>query len=166
VDNTEIARVLEEISQLLATKSDSPFKIRAYRNAAHSIASYPVELTDLVAADADLRDVPGVGDAIAGKIREMVMTGRLEYCDRLKGELPVGILELMSLPGVGPRTAARLSSELGILSLDQLEAAVESGAADGLAGMSDRTVQGILRGLKARRADRTDGDPHDAAADG
>ncbi len=155
VDNREIASVFENISRLLEAKGESPFRIRAYRNAARAIAHHPVELRDLVAEGADLRKIPGVGDAIALKARELVTSGRLEYYERLKGEMPPGILELMSLPGVGPKTAARLTADLGIHSVEELEWAAESGRLVAAPGLGKKTLETLLRTIRSRRTKDT-----------
>jgi DNA polymerase (family 10) len=155
VDNREIAAVFDDISRLLEVKGDSPFKIRAYRNAARAIAHHPVELRDLVAEGADLRKIPGVGEAIATKARELVQTGHLDFYERLRNEMPPGMLELMTLPGVGPRTAARLSADLGITSIAGLEQAIMSGKVSGMPGMGTKTVESLRKTIRGRRSTDT-----------
>ncbi len=155
MDNREIAEVFEDISQLLEARGDSSFKVRAYRNAARAIAHNPVELRQLVSEGADLRKISGIGEAIALKARELVSTGRLEYYERLKSEMPAGILELMSLPGVGPKTAARLSSDLGLNSVAELEQALESGRLSGVPGLGEKTMETLLRTIRSRRTKDT-----------
>ena len=86
MNNTEIAKVFEDIAHLLDLKKDSIFKIRAYRKAAKSIENLPVAVEELV-AEGKLGEIPGVGEAISRKITEMINTGRLEYYERLKAEL-------------------------------------------------------------------------------
>ena len=150
-DNREIARVLDDISRLLEVKQESPFKIRAYHNAARAIAALSDELRDMVARGGDLRDIPGVGEAIASKVTELIATGRLEYLDRLKRSMPEGVPELMELPGIGPRTAARLAGEMGITSVEALEAALRAGAVKGRAGIGEKTAQSLLKEIETRR---------------
>lgn len=149
--NAELARVFEDISRLLEMKGDSPFKVRANRNAAHAIVTHPEELRDIVARGADLRDIPGIGDAVAAKTIELLKSGRLEYFEKLVQSSPPGVLELMQVPGIGPRTAGRLSAELGIASIEQLEAALRSGAVAKLPGMGEKTAGALLQELEARR---------------
>ena len=151
MDNKEIARVLDDIARLLEVRHDSPFKIRAYHNAARSIASYPVQLHEIVADDGDLRDIPGVGEAIAAKATEFLTTGRLEYYEKLRQSLPAGLLELMQVPGIGPKTAGRLVSELGISSIGELEAALRSGGLVGLRGLGEKTAEKWLEEIEAHR---------------
>ena len=85
--NAEIAKVFEDIAEMLKLKKDNIFKIRAYRKAARAIAELPVEVAELVAGDR-LREIPGVGEAITRKITELVTTGRLGYYEKLKAGFP------------------------------------------------------------------------------
>ena len=89
MENSEVARVFQDIADLLELKKENPFKIRAYRKVAGSIEELPVEVEQLVRED-KLREVPGVGEAIAKKITELVTTGHLEYYEKLKAEFPEG----------------------------------------------------------------------------
>ncbi len=148
LDNAKIARVFDDISRLLEVKQDSPFKIRAYRNAADAIRAHPEELRDVVARGDDLRGIAGIGDAIAKKIVELLSTGRLAFYEKLIESAPSGVLELMQVPGIGPRTAGRLASELGISSIRELEVALVSGAVAQLPGMGDKTARTLLRELE------------------
>ena len=153
-DNREIARVFDDISRLLEVKQESPFKIRAYHNAARAIAALSEELCDIVARGGDLRDIPGVGEAISSKANELVTSGGLEYFEKLKQSTPEGVLELMEVPGIGPRTAGRLAGELGITSVDALAAALRSGSVEGLPGIGKKTAQTLLKEIEHRRPDR------------
>src|SRR5437868_8891796 len=98
----EIAAVLEEIATLLELKDENPFKIRAYANAARSLETFGANLSDLQDEDA-LEKIPGIGKAIAAKIKELAATGSLKYFEDLRAEFPADILELFSLPGLGAR---------------------------------------------------------------
>jgi DNA polymerase (family X) len=149
--NSEVARVFQDIADLLAFKGENVFKIRAYERAARVIEHYPRELETMIAAGEDLHDIPGVGKAIADKTAELVGTGRLSYYQNLKAELPQGIASLLAIPGIGPKTARKLSSELGIGSVDELEAAISEGAVAELVGLGDRTAENILRQIQALR---------------
>jgi len=100
--NTEIARVFQDIADLLELKEENIFKIRAYQKAARSIEHLPVEVEQLVRDDR-LKGIPGVGEAITKKITELVTTGRLEYYENLKAEFPEGVITLLDIPGVGPK---------------------------------------------------------------
>jgi len=148
--NSEIAKVFEDIADLLELKGENPFKIRAYQKAVRSIEHLPVEVEQVVAQD-KLREIPGVGEAIAKKITELVTTGRLEYYEKLKAEFPEGISTLLDIPGVGPKTAMLLSTELGISSVDELEAAIVGGKVARLYRMGDKTAENILHSIQALR---------------
>ncbi|MCK4619205.1 MAG: DNA polymerase III, partial [Desulfobacterales bacterium] len=102
--NQEVAAIFNEIADILDIKGANPFRIRAYRKAAQNIEN----LTEDIAAIAernDLEAIPGIGKDLAGKIQEFVSTGALKYYDELKKEVPSGIVTLLAVPGVGPRTA-------------------------------------------------------------
>ncbi len=151
--NSEIARVFEDMAELLELKGDNPFKVRAYQKAARSIEYLPVELEQMVREErlGEIREIPGVGEAIAKKIGELVTTGRLEVYEKLKAEFPEGVITLLSIPGVGPKTARLLSEELGIRSIDELEAAIVGGKVARLYRMGDKTAENILHQIQALR---------------
>ena len=148
--NTEIARVFEDIADLLELKGEIPFKIRAYQRAVRSIEHLPVELEQLM-QEGKLRDVPGVGEALAKKITELLTTGRLQYYKNLRAEFPEGIITLLDIPGIGPKTAMRLSTELGVTSVEELERAILEGKVAGLFRLGDKTAENILRHLQSMR---------------
>jgi len=150
MNNKEIAKVFQDIADLLELKRENPFKIRAYQKAVRSIEHLPVEVEQLVAEDR-LKEVPGVGEAITKKITELVTTGHLGYYKKLKAEFPEGISTLLDIPGVGPKTAMLLSSELGIKSVDELEAAIISGKVASLPRMGDKVTENILRHIQTLR---------------
>ncbi|MDD4985295.1 MAG: helix-hairpin-helix domain-containing protein [Dehalococcoidales bacterium] len=145
--NSEIARVFQVIASLLEAKGENQFKIRAYRMVSRSIKRLLVELEQLVNEDR-LKEVPGVGDAIAGKIIEMTTTGHLDYYERLKAEFPEGMIALLSVPGIGPKTAMRILQELDIKSIDELELAVTEGRLASLPRIGRKTIEDINRHLK------------------
>jgi len=151
VKNSEIAKVFEDIADLLELKGENPFKIRAYQKAVRSIEHLPVEVEQLV-AEGKLREVPGVGEAITRKITELVTTGKLDYYEKLKAEFPEGISTLLDIPGIGPKTAMLLSSELDIKSIDELEAAIVGGGVARLYRMGDKTAENILHQIQALRS--------------
>ncbi|GAG40966.1 unnamed protein product, partial [marine sediment metagenome] len=118
--------------------------------AVRSIEHLPVEVEQLVAEDR-LKEVPGVGEAITKKITELVTTGHIGYYEKLKAEFPEGISTLLDIPSVGPKTAMLLSSELGIKSVDELEAAIISGKVATLPRMGDKVTENILRHIQTLR---------------
>jgi DNA polymerase (family 10) len=154
VKNSEIARVFEDIADLLELKQENPFKIRAYQKAVRSIEHLAVDVEQL-AREGRLKEIPGVGDAINKKITELVNTGHLKYYEDLKAEFPEGISTLFDIPGVGPKTARLLSGELGISTVDELETAIVGGKVASLYRMGDKTAENILHQIQAmRRKDR------------
>jgi DNA polymerase (family 10) len=165
LDNTAIARVLREIADLLEIKDDNPFKIRAYRNGADIVSNHPHELSAL--DEAGLREIPGIGKDLAGRIREIAQTGDAEYHRELVAEFPPTILDLLHLQGVGPKTVATLYRELDVRTIDDLERAAHDGRIRALRGMGAKKEALILKALDERK--RFAGrhllpDAHDAAA--
>jgi DNA polymerase (family 10) len=144
--NDKVAAMLYEIADLLELKEES-FKPRAYRKAARNIETLETDIGEL-ATQGRLKDVEGVGDAIAEKIAEIVRTGSLRYLEDLRGELPQGLLRVMEVPNIGPRTAIRLFRELGISDLDQLRAAAEAHRIRGQKGFGEKTEEHILKGIR------------------
>ena len=125
MDNLAIARVLGEIGDLLEIKNENPFKIRAYRNAADTIAHLGESIAALPSGDR--LQLPGVGKDLAGKIGELIDTGTCQYYQELLQEFPPTVLDLLRLQGVGPKTVALLYRTLDIKSLDDLERAAREG---------------------------------------
>jgi DNA polymerase (family X) len=149
LDNQAIARVLAEIGDLLEIKGENPFKIRAYRTAAETVASSAVALAALPAAG--LQTLPGIGKDLAGKIREIVETGDAQYHRDLVAEFPPTILDLLHLQGVGPKTVQLLYRSLNIRTIEDLEQATRAGRLRELRGMGARKEALILKALEERR---------------
>jgi DNA polymerase (family 10) len=149
--NSEVARVFQDISDLLELKGESVFKIRAYQKAARTIEHYPRELATMIEEGEDLQSIPGVGEAIATKTTELITTGRLVYYENLKAEFPQGITNLLAIPGIGPKTANKLSSELGMSSVDELERAIKDGRVAQLFRIGEKTADNILQQIQALR---------------
>jgi len=156
VTNAAVGRVFYLIADLLELKGgeEAP-KAAAYRRAARSVEAFPEAVTRLH-EEGRLREIPGVGEALARKIGELIDTGRLRYLERLTAEVPPGVLELLRVPGVGVKTAGTLWRELGITSVDELERACRTGALQRLPGLGPRKEQAILEGIASyrREADR------------
>lgn len=151
MNNAEIAKVFEDIADLLELKGENVFKIRAYRRAARAIAYLPKEVEVMVAMGEDLKTVPGVGEAIARKVTELITTGKLDYYEKLRAEFPPGISTLLTIPGIGPKTAMKLVTELGVQSVDELERAIRDGRVAQLFRMGDKTADNILRQIQMVR---------------
>jgi DNA polymerase (family X) len=151
VNNLDIAKVLFEIADLLELKGEDLFKVRAYRKAAEQIELLLEEAEALHRRGA-LTSIPGVGKAIAGKVAELLTTGRLEYLEELRRSVPPGVGELTRVPGLAAKTAALLYERLGIDSLDRLELAARQGELRDLPGMGPKKEAAILAGLEKLRA--------------
>jgi len=149
VDNPGIARIFSEIADLLEIKRENPFKIRAYRNAAETIAHTTESLASRT--EDQLRAIPGIGKDLVAKIRELVETGEVRYHRELLEQFPRSILDLLHLQGVGPKTVAQLYTELGIRTVDELEAACHDGRVRGLKGLGSKKEQLILRACAERK---------------
>ena len=143
----DVAAILEEIGVLLELKGENPFKTRAYHNAARLIKSLSADLVDLVQSG-EIRNIKGIGSALADKITELVTTGRLEYYENLRAEFPDSLLELLRIPGLGPKKIKKLYEELGIQSIKDLELACRKHQLAALEGFGARTEQKILEGIQ------------------
>lgn len=147
VDNSQIATALNEIAELLEVKGDSRYRIYAYQRASEAISSLPVDVRQLIKEN-KLQDVPGIGESIASKIKEMVETGHMKYYQELEASLPKAIVNLMHVPGIGPKKAAKLHKELGVSTVEELEKAAKDGKIAGLPGYGEKTEANILRDVQ------------------
>jgi DNA polymerase/3'-5' exonuclease PolX len=143
--NAEAAEIFLSIADLLDLLGEK-FKPEAYRRAARSIESLTEDL-GAVAARGELRTIPGVGEAIAEKIEEYLKTGTIPYYERLKHEVPPGLVELMRLPGIGPKTARRFWVELGVEGPGELRDAIAKGRLNGLKGFGEKKIEQIRSAL-------------------
>jgi len=150
--NAEVAQLFEDIAAMLEVQGDSAFRYGAYREAARQIASLPEPIEE-VAAEGDLARIPGVGKAIAAKIDEYLRTGQLAYYERLKEQVPPGLVRLLEVPGLGPRTAQLLHRQLGVSSLEDLERALATHALRNVPGLGAKTEERLAREV-ARLAQR------------
>src|SRR5581483_9591066 len=126
MDKKKIAEILIEIGILLELKGENPFKTRAYANAARILENLDESLATLVAEER-LGDVKGIGEALEQKITELFQTGKLKYYEDLKASVPPGLVEMLEIPGVGPKKIKTLNEKLGIENIEQLEAACKAG---------------------------------------
>jgi len=150
MDNQEIARVFSRIADLLEIKGELVYKVQAYRRAAEAISEMGEDIRD-VQREGRLTDIPGVGKALAEKINELLSTGRLAYLERLEQEVPVGLLQVRAIPGVGAKTARLLWQQLGVTDLDELEAAARAGRLKSLPGLGARSEARIIEGIASLR---------------
>jgi DNA polymerase (family 10) len=144
--NGDLARIFHEIGDMLEVKGELRFKTVAYHRAADTIGRSPIDLVDAYRRGEKPR-VPGVGVAISDKIAELSTTGTMAYYERLRGEIPPTLVELLRLPGLGPRTVRQINLELGIETLDQLRQAAQEGRLRTLRGLSERTEAAVLEGI-------------------
>src|SRR3989344_739435 len=148
IHNADIAAIFDEIADLLEIQGENPFRIRAYRNAARQMESMGVPAADMVAKDEDLTELPGIGDDLAAKIREMVETGKCKALEKLRAKFPPTITTLLKLPGLGPRRVKTLYDKLKIKTLEQLKAAAREHKIRELEGFGDKTEATILEALE------------------
>lgn len=155
MNNLEVAQLLRLIGDMLEIKGEIVYKSLAYRKAADNIESMGRDI-EQVWREGKLREIPGVGEALAKKLDELLRTGRLTYLEQLQEEVPTGVVSLLTIPEVGPRTARLLWKELGAVSVGDVERAAREGRIRNLAGMGIRSEQRILEGIESlyRRSDR------------
>ena len=149
MQNTEVARLFEELADLLEIQGTNPFRLRAYRNAARTIESLPEPIASLVSDPTrDLQDLPGIGKDLAEKIVTIVETGRLPQLGTLREEIPAGVVEMLRIPGIGPKKVGALYHELSLTSLEELKQAATAGRIADLKGFGRKTEQIILEGIE------------------
>lgn len=151
MDNPEIARTLEEVADILEIQNANPFRIRAYRNAVRTVETVTVPLRRWVEERRPLTDLPGIGKEMANHIQEMVETGTLGFRDELLAAVPRSLIELMRLPGLGPKKARKIWDDLQIGSVDELEAAARDGRIANLPGFGAKSQEKILAGIAEYR---------------
>jgi len=149
VHNADIARVFGEIADLLEIEQANPFRIRAYRNAARIVEGLRLDLAAHVAAGGELPKLPGIGTDLAAKIHEIAARGTCALLEKLKGELPAGIADLLHVPGLGPKRVQRLYQELDVQTPEQLYRAARDGRLRALSGFGEKSELGILQAVEA-----------------
>ncbi len=147
--NEEIARRFNRMASLMEVRGEDPFRIRSYRMAAEAIETWPTEMREIAkdGGAAGLQEIPGVGKAIAGKIIELLEKGTFDAWDRLTAETPETVLDLLELPGVGPKTAAMLHQQFKIASLDDLRKFAAGRGLEMVDGIGPRTAERIMESL-------------------
>lgn len=151
--NRDIANAFNEIAELLDIEGANPFRIRAYRNAARTVLSYPTQMYTLVREGYDLATLKTIGKDLAAKITEMVETGELQFLRQLKEEISPGLEELLKLPGFGPKRVQMLHNMLGINSVSDLKAALETGKVAALSGIGPKMIATLSNTLGKKAAD-------------
>src|SRR5438093_128504 len=148
MQNPDIARLFDEVADLLEIQDANPFRVRAYRNAARTIRDFPESLADLVRAGTkDLTEIPGIGEDLAEKIAEIVGTGALKLHRQLAAKLPAGLLDLLRIPGLGPKRVKLLHKKLKVKSGADLAKALDAGRVRKLKGFGAKMEEKIRAGL-------------------
>ncbi|HXZ43717.1 MAG TPA: DNA polymerase/3'-5' exonuclease PolX [archaeon] len=151
--NPEIARLFNEIADFLEVKDENPFRIRAYRRAAQAVEGLSEDIV-AIAERSGLLDVPGIGKDLAAKIQEYLASGRVEYLEELRKQIPAGVIEMMGIHGVGPKTAKHLYEQAGVNSVKKLEELAKANKLAGLPGIKAKTEENILKGIAVWRSGR------------
>ena len=146
ISNAELARIFNEIGDMLEILGEVVYKAVAYRRVADAVERYPDDVASLFKRGEPPK-LPGAGAALTAKLAELSETGKLEYHDRLRAQVPDGLLEILRIPGVGPKTVRLLHVELGIDSVESLRSAAESGGLRHIKGLSERTEKNIIDGI-------------------
>ena len=153
MQNPDIARVFDEVADLLEIQDANPFRVRAYRNAARTIRDYPEPIAELVhSGGKDLTEIPGIGEDLAEKITDIVKTGELPLRKQLAAKLPAGLLDLLRIPGLGPKRVKLLHKKLKVKSAADLAAALDKGRVQKLKGFGPKMEEKMRAGLGAARA--------------
>ena len=151
MQNSEIAAAFDELADLLEIQGANPFRLRAYRNAARMLRDLTEPAADRVDATEEgqtLEDLPGIGADLAEKIANLVETGSLPQLEELRENVPPGVLDILRLPGLGPKKAAVLFETLGVASLADLKKAAEENRIAGLKGFGKKTQESILANIE------------------
>jgi DNA polymerase (family 10) len=149
MNNETIARRFYRLAALMEVRGDDPFRWRSYRNAAEAIEVWPTPLKEIAEKDGmnGLQEIPGVGKAIAGKVIDLLSKGTFDAWERLTAETPETVLDLLEIPGIGPKTAALLHRRFKVSTLDEMKAFVASGGLDMVDGIGPKTAERIKEAL-------------------
>ena len=149
VDNAEVARVLQQIANMLEFKNENPFKLRSYQMAAETIGSMATPITEIArrGGAAELQKIPGIGKTISAQILEIVETGKSSYFEELTRDVPATVLDLRRVSGVGLKTAQLLYRDFGIKSLEELKRFTEGGGLSSVPGLGEKTTARVKASL-------------------
>ncbi len=151
--NLEIARIFDRIADILEIEGENPFRIRAYRRAAQNLEAL-VDDIESIAKRGDLTEIPGIGKDLSAKIIEYLQTGSMKDYEVLKAKYPDTVIEMLSVPGIGPKKVKLFYKKLGIKSIKELEEAIKQGKLTGLPGIREKTLQKILKGIEIYKSGR------------
>ncbi len=147
--NAEIAQRFNDMAALMEIRGEDPFRVRSYRMASEAIETWPTSMKQIAKDQgaAGLLEIPGVGKAIAAKIVELIEKGTFDAWDRLTAETPPTVLDLLKLPGVGPKTVATFHQKFKIASLDDLKKFAAGGGLEMVDGIGAKTAERIKQSL-------------------
>ena len=151
--NLEISLIFNQIADLLEIQGANPFRVRAYRRAADNLESLTDNLESIVSRGA-IREIPGIGEDLAAKIAEYLTTGKINFYEELKTEVPLGLLEIVTIPSVGPKTAKKIYDRYHVKDVDHLEQLARSGKLLAVAGFKQKSVDNIIHGIEIARRRR------------
>jgi DNA polymerase (family X) len=144
--NIEVAKIFRDIAKILEIKGENRFRIRAYERAAQNIEGLTVGLEEYIRKDT-LKDIPGIGKDLENRIKEFFATGKIKLYEEIQKSLPKGLLDILTIPSVGPKTAKLLFDELKIKSIPDLEKAILKDKLTGLFGIKEKTIENIRKGI-------------------
>ncbi len=150
MDNQSIARRFYRLATLMDIRGDDPFRLRSYRNAAEAIETWPTSVADTARNEGvpGLQTIPGVGKAIASKIIELLDRGTFDAWEKLTAETPETVLDLLEIPGIGPKTAALLHQRFKVSSLEEMRKFVAGGGLEMVDGVGPKTAEKIKESLE------------------
>src|SRR5262245_37354127 len=151
--NLEIAFIFKQIADLLEIQGANPFRIRAYRRAALNIEGLADNIETL-ALGGTLRNIAGVGEDLALKIDEYIRTEKIDFHEQLKREIPLGLVRIVEIPSVGPKTAKEIYDQFRVQTIEELEALCKTDKLLSVKGFKKKTIDNILRGIELYRARR------------
>ena len=155
VYNSDVARIFNQIADLLEIGGGNEYRVRAYRDAARTIATLSSSVADMVAEDEDLTELEGIGDSMAGKITEIVKTGGLKQLEEIEQRTPPALADMLNISGLGPKRVRAIYENLGVTSLEGLKAAAEQGRIRDLEGFGETIEQKIVADLAQAEAEET-----------
>jgi len=148
ITNSEVADIFNEVSDLLEIEGANEFRVRAYRDAARTISGLPRSVREMLADGEDLTELPGIGDDLAGKIEEIVETGSLEQLVEIRARTPPSLGKMLNIAGLGPKRVQTIHNELGVVTLDELQEAAQTGQIRELHGLGPKIEEKILEDLE------------------
>ncbi len=144
--NQELADIFEHIANILDIQGENPFKVRAYKRAVQTLENLTIQLSTPEDLE-KLGKLPGIGEAITKKIKELLETGKLKYYEELKKSEYAPLVEFLKIPGIGPKHAKLIYDNLKIKTVSELEKAAKKGKLKGLFGLGEKTEENILKGV-------------------